>query len=71
MIKYHPKKIFQKRSLSQVFLKENWPCENIVAILKKHEVDEVLEIGPGGGILTKELIRHKEACLLNWEYQLV
>ncbi len=48
--------IYQKRSLSQVFLKESWPCEEIAEILVREGVSSVLEIGPGSGALTKELL---------------
>ena len=46
----------QKRSLGQVFLKETWPCKKMTQYLIDHKVEEVLEIGPGGAILTKELL---------------
>jgi len=48
--------IFQKKSLSQVFLKDSWPCEEIADILVREGVTSVLEIGPGSGALTKELL---------------
>ncbi|MBP9706266.1 MAG: ribosomal RNA small subunit methyltransferase A [Oligoflexales bacterium] len=49
--------IFQKKSLSQVFLRENWPCQKIVQKLQQWQVKRVLEIGPGAGILTHELLQ--------------
>ena len=49
-------KIKQKRSLSQVFLNDNWPCQKLTDILSGLGVTSVIEIGPGGGILTGELL---------------
>ena len=49
---------FQKKSLSQVFLKDPWPCIKIAEMLKEKNITHVLEIGPGGGALTKELLKH-------------
>ena len=48
--------IKQKRSLSQVFLKVDWPSNQIVDILESWGVQHVLEIGPGGGALTQKLL---------------
>lgn len=48
--------IAQKRSLSQVFLAETWPCTKMVSQLVSQGVSSVIEIGPGGGVLTKELL---------------
>ncbi len=42
--------------MSQIFLREDWPCKKIAAHLKEAQVTSVLEIGPGGGILTRELL---------------
>ena len=47
----------QKKSLGQVFLREDWPCTKIVDFLKKAGVTSVIEIGPGAGILTKALLK--------------
>ena len=49
----------QKRSLGQVFLREDWPCRKLADILDSAGVQSVLEIGPGPGILTKELLRNR------------
>lgn len=49
-------KIQQRRSLSQVFLKESWPCEEMAEILLSEGVSSVVEIGPGSGALTKVLL---------------
>jgi 16S rRNA (adenine1518-N6/adenine1519-N6)-dimethyltransferase len=46
----------QKRSLSQVFLKQTWPGQRIIERLQAWNVKRVLEIGPGPGILTKALL---------------
>ena len=48
-------RIFQKRSLSQVFLQEEWPLQKIAAQVTEWNVPRILEIGPGGGVLTKTL----------------
>jgi len=45
-----------KKSLGQHFLKDENICRKIVSALTKHPVDRLLEIGPGGGALTKFLI---------------
>lgn len=45
-----------KKSLGQVFLKTTWPGQRVVEQLKKWHVTRVLEIGPGGGILTRALL---------------
>lgn len=49
-------KLSQKKSLGQVFLREDWPCRKMVDQLRKHYVQNVIEIGPGPGILTKLLL---------------
>lgn len=49
--------IRQKRSLSQVFLQESWPCQKIAQQICDLGIQRVLEIGPGNGILTKELLK--------------
>ncbi len=49
--------IQQKKSLGQVFLKEDWPCVKMVELLKSEGISHVLEIGPGAGILTKFLLK--------------
>jgi 16S rRNA (adenine1518-N6/adenine1519-N6)-dimethyltransferase len=57
-MKNRKKQPFQKKSLSQVFLKDPWPCVQLAEMLKEQNITHVLEIGPGGGALTKELLRH-------------
>lgn len=48
--------IRQKKSLGQVFLKAEWPLRKTVETLKDWGVTRVLEIGPGGGVLTRALL---------------
>lgn len=55
-MKRHSSQIKQRKSLGQVFLKDEWPCDKIVDVLKSNGVETVLEIGPGGAALTNRLI---------------
>ena len=48
--------LFQKKSLGQVFLREEWPCRKMVENLVRFDVSHVIEIGPGLGILTRALL---------------
>jgi 16S rRNA (adenine1518-N6/adenine1519-N6)-dimethyltransferase len=48
--------IHQKKSLGQVFLKETWPCIKLVDLLANKGVRSTIEIGPGAGILTREIL---------------
>ena len=48
--------IFQKKSLSQIFLKVEWPVERMVSLLSERGIKRVIEIGPGAGILTRALL---------------
>lgn len=48
----------QTKRLSQVFLNTSWPCEEVSQTLLKQDVSSVLEIGPGEGILTENLLSH-------------
>lgn len=52
----HHVEIKQKKSMSQIFLNVDWPCKKIAAQLSSVGIDDVLEIGPGNGILTRELL---------------
>ena len=45
-----------KKSLGQHFLKDENICRKIIAAVKKTDFTHLLEIGPGGGALTKYLI---------------
>lgn len=46
----------QKKSLGQVFLKVQWPIQKICEHINSQGVTRVLEIGPGGGVLTKAMV---------------
>ncbi|OIR12759.1 ribosomal RNA small subunit methyltransferase A [mine drainage metagenome] len=46
-----------KKSLGQHFLKDENICKKIVAALQENEVKQLLEVGPGGGALTKYLLQ--------------
>jgi 16S rRNA (adenine1518-N6/adenine1519-N6)-dimethyltransferase len=46
-----------KKSLGQHFLKDGQIVEKIVAALGEHDFDQLLEVGPGGGALTKYLLK--------------
>ncbi len=46
-----------KKSLGQHFLKDDSICERIVEALQQTPFQRVLEVGPGGGALTKFLIK--------------
>lgn len=45
-----------KKSLGQHFLKDENICKNIVAALQHQPFHQLLEVGPGGGALTKYLV---------------
>lgn len=45
-----------KKSLGQHFLKDENICRKIVAALQEHTFNQLLEVGPGGGALTKYLL---------------
>lgn len=45
-----------KKSLGQHFLKDEAVCARIVAALQEDPLDKLLEVGPGGGALTKYLL---------------
>ena len=46
-----------KKSLGQHFLKDENICKKIVEELQQHPFDQLLEVGPGGGALTKYLLK--------------
>jgi 16S rRNA (adenine1518-N6/adenine1519-N6)-dimethyltransferase len=46
-----------KKSLGQHFLKDEKIVERIVGALMQHDFKNLLEVGPGGGALTKYLIK--------------
>jgi 16S rRNA (adenine1518-N6/adenine1519-N6)-dimethyltransferase len=45
-----------KKSLGQHFLKDENICRKIVSSLQQHSFTQLLEVGPGGGALTKYLL---------------
>jgi 16S rRNA (adenine1518-N6/adenine1519-N6)-dimethyltransferase len=45
-----------KKSLGQHFLKDETVCKRIIAVLEEKPFTHLLEVGPGGGALTKYLI---------------
>lgn len=45
-----------KKSLGQHFLKDENICRKIIAALQQHSFSQLLEIGPGGGALTRYLL---------------
>jgi 16S rRNA (adenine1518-N6/adenine1519-N6)-dimethyltransferase len=48
-----------KKSLGQHFLKDENICRKIMASLQQHSFTQLLEVGPGGGALTKYLLELK------------
>lgn len=46
-----------KKSLGQHFLKDETIIQKIIAELNKHSFNNLLEVGPGAGALTKELVQ--------------
>lgn len=46
-----------KKSLGQHFLKDENICRRIVGVLHEKSFNQLLEIGPGGGALTKYLVQ--------------
>ena len=52
-----PGSLQQKKSLGQVFLTTDWPVTRMAEKLRDNRVDRVLEIGPGGGMLTRGLLQ--------------
>ena len=46
-----------KKSLGQHFLRDENICRRIIAALQEHPFTHLLEVGPGGGALTKYLLQ--------------
>lgn len=46
-----------KKSLGQHFLKDENVIKRIIAVLRENEFSRLLEVGPGAGALTKDLLR--------------
>ena len=49
-----------KKSLGQHFLKDADVIRKIIDVLLQHPFNNLLEVGPGGGALTKDLIQLKD-----------
>lgn len=49
-----------KKSLGQHFLKDENICRKIIAALKENSFNQLFEVGPGGGALTKYLLEIKD-----------
>jgi 16S rRNA (adenine1518-N6/adenine1519-N6)-dimethyltransferase len=49
-----------KKSLGQHFLKDENICRKILSSLEQHSFTQLLEVGPGGGALTKYLLELKD-----------
>jgi 16S rRNA (adenine1518-N6/adenine1519-N6)-dimethyltransferase len=49
-----------KKSLGQHFLKDEGIIKKIIEALKQHPFKNLLEVGPGGGALTKHLLQIKD-----------
>lgn len=49
-----------KKSLGQHFLKDENICRKIVSSVQQHTFTQLLEVGPGGGALTKYLLEIKD-----------
>jgi len=48
--------IRQRKALGQVFLNTDWPCQRVLEEITSWGAGDVLEIGPGGGVLTFSLL---------------
>jgi 16S rRNA (adenine1518-N6/adenine1519-N6)-dimethyltransferase len=46
-----------KKSLGQHFLTDENICKKIIAALQQHSFQQLIEVGPGGGALTKYLLK--------------
>lgn len=53
-----------KKSLGQHFLKNESVIQKIVESLSSHSFSNLVEVGPGAGALTKELIKIKDINFL-------
>src|SRR4051812_12359410 len=49
-----------KKSLGQHFLKDENICRKIIEALQQKHFSQLLEVGPGGGALTKYLLQLKD-----------
>jgi 16S rRNA (adenine1518-N6/adenine1519-N6)-dimethyltransferase len=53
-----------KKSLGQHFLKDENICRKIIAALEPYPGEQLLEVGPGGGALTKYLLQQKRKSFI-------
>ena len=53
-----------KKSLGQNFLKDNNVVEKIVSAINYEDNNLVIEIGPGSGAMTKELLKRVDFAIL-------
>ncbi len=61
-----------KQRFSQIFLKDNFFIQKIVSCLNVKENDVFLEVGPGEGIITKEIIKQGAIVIvIEIDYNLV
>jgi 16S rRNA (adenine1518-N6/adenine1519-N6)-dimethyltransferase len=58
-----------KKSLGQHHLRHGGLCRPLVEFLQPAEA-RVVEVGPGGGVLTRELLAAGAAAVVAWEYDL-
>ena len=56
----HEPKYYFKKSLGQHFLRDENIRKKIVAALQEYPFKQLLEVGPGGGALTKYLLEIEE-----------
>ena len=49
-----------KKSLGQHFLHDEGTCQKIVSAIQQHKFQNLIEVGPGGGALTKYLLDIKD-----------
>lgn len=65
-------KIIAKKSLGQNFLTSTWPLKEMVERSALKEGDFVLEVGPGKGALTEELLKEKvKVIAVEKDYRLI
>ena len=57
-----------KKSLGQHFLKDENICKKIVAAIQEYPHQKLLEVGPGGGALTKYLLEIPALILKRWNW---
>lgn len=60
---FAPMEYTLKKSLGQHFLKDESVCERIVEALQQDKLTQLVEVGPGGGALTKYLLGLQDISL--------